>query len=349
MKTQQARTAGPRDLRRRPRHDGHDDGLRAGGDDDGRASPPSAAPTRSGVTLFDTAELYNVEHRHQRAARSAAPSKAVPRRGRASPPSSASTCPSRADRRDLDSRPEHIREVIENSLRYLGTDHIDLLYQHRVDPDVPIEEVAGAVKELIAAGQGPLLRAQRGRARTTSAAPTPCSPSPRCRRSTRSSSARVEADVLPVAARAGDRLRPLLPARPRLPHRRRQAGRASTQRTTCARGTRAGSRATSSATPRPRRRSGRCADEKGITVGQLALAWLLAQGDDVVPIPGTRNPDRVAENAVAADIGLDAADLERVREILPHGAHGSRYPEAMMSRVPSYRASSRAMSEPTAP
>jgi aryl-alcohol dehydrogenase-like predicted oxidoreductase len=72
------------------------------------------------------------------------------------------------------------------------------------------------------------------------------------------------------------------------------------------------------------------ADGKGITVTQLALAWLLAQGDDIVPIPGTRRPGRVAANAAAADVELSAADLARIGEILPDGAFGGRYPAAMM-------------------
>jgi aryl-alcohol dehydrogenase-like predicted oxidoreductase len=69
---------------------------------------------------------------------------------------------------------------------------------------------------------------------------------------------------------------------------------------------------------------------KDITAGQLALAWLLAQGDDVVPIPGTRSATRVEENVGAADVELTAGDLERIEAVLPGGAHGSRYPEAMM-------------------
>jgi aryl-alcohol dehydrogenase-like predicted oxidoreductase len=72
------------------------------------------------------------------------------------------------------------------------------------------------------------------------------------------------------------------------------------------------------------------ADTKGITVTQLALAWLLAQGDDIVPIPGTRSPRRVAENVAAAHVTLTPQDLARVQEILPHGTAGSRYPAAMM-------------------
>jgi aryl-alcohol dehydrogenase-like predicted oxidoreductase len=72
------------------------------------------------------------------------------------------------------------------------------------------------------------------------------------------------------------------------------------------------------------------AREKGIAVTQLALAWLLAQGEDIVPIPGTRSPERLAENVAAADVSLSAADLARIDEILPDGAYGSRYPEAML-------------------
>jgi Major Facilitator Superfamily/Aldo/keto reductase family len=72
------------------------------------------------------------------------------------------------------------------------------------------------------------------------------------------------------------------------------------------------------------------ADAKGITVTPSALAWLLAQGDDLVPIPGTRSTQRGAENVAAAHVTLTPEDLARVQEILPHGAAGARYPEAMM-------------------
>jgi aryl-alcohol dehydrogenase-like predicted oxidoreductase len=72
------------------------------------------------------------------------------------------------------------------------------------------------------------------------------------------------------------------------------------------------------------------AQEKDSSVTQLALAWLLAQGDDIVPIPGMRSPDRLAENVSAADLQLNSQDLRRVDDILPGGAFGSRYPEAVM-------------------
>lgn len=72
------------------------------------------------------------------------------------------------------------------------------------------------------------------------------------------------------------------------------------------------------------------ADSKGIAVTQLALAWLLAQGDHIVPIPGTRSPHRLEENVASAQVALTADDLARIQEILPHGAAGSRYTEAIM-------------------
>jgi aryl-alcohol dehydrogenase-like predicted oxidoreductase len=146
--------------------------------------------------------------------------------------------------------------VAENSLRYLRTDHIDVLYQHRVDPDVPIEDVAGAVKELIDAGK-----------------------------------------VRPDDMRSVDERWQ--------PGNYEQNVAAIERLTELARG-------------------------KGASVTQLALAWLLAQGDDIVPIPGTRSPDRLAENVVAADVTLTADDLKLVDEILPGGSFGSRYAAANM-------------------
>ncbi|BBC29017.1 hypothetical protein SGFS_003080 [Streptomyces graminofaciens] len=81
---------------------------------------------------------------------------------------------------------------------------------------------------------------------------------------------------------------------------------------------------------------------KGLTSAQLALAWLLAQGDDVVPIPGTRNADRLAENIAAADVELTDADLEQIKQILPQGSAGSRYPAAMPAAMPATMAATMA-------
>ena len=229
---------------------------------------------------------------------------------------------------DLDSRPEHIREVTENSLRYLQTDHIDVLYQHRVDPDVPIEDVAGAVKELIEAGKvrffglseaGPDTIRRAHAVQPVSVLQTEYSIFER----------EVETAVLPVIRELGIGFVPYSPL-----------GRGFLTSTV-----KPGSEYPEDDMRRwDERWQGEnydanvkavgqlteLAESKGITVTQLALAWLLAQGQDVVPIPGTRNANRLAENVGAADVILDPADLDRVHQILPHGSFGSRYPAQYM-------------------
>ena len=231
---------------------------------------------------------------------------------------------------DTDSRPEHIREVTETSLGHLGTDYIDVLYQHRVDPDVPIEEVAGAVKEVIDAGKvryfglseaGPEIIRRAHAVQPVSVLQTEYSVFERA----------VEDDVLPVLRELGIGFVPYSPL---------------------GRGFLTGDVKPASEYPDDDMRSWddrwqgenyeanvaaigkltELAESKEITVTQLALAWLLAQGDDIVPIPGTRSETRVAENAAAADVTLDTSDLERVHEIVPEGALGSRYPASMMPK-----------------
>jgi aryl-alcohol dehydrogenase-like predicted oxidoreductase len=228
----------------------------------------------------------------------------------------------------LDSRPSHIREVTENSLRYLGTDHIDVLYQHRVDPDVDIEEVAGTVAALVAEGKvryfglseaGPDILRRAHAVHPVSVLQTEYSLFERA----------VEVDVLPVLRELGIGFVPYSPL---------------------GRGFLTGSvqPAAEYAEDDMRRWDDRwqpgnyeknlaavdalrsIAAAKGIEVTQLALAWLLAQGDDIVPIPGTRSPRRLEENVAAAEVTLTAAELRRIDELLPHGAAGARYPEAML-------------------
>ncbi len=235
---------------------------------------------------------------------------------------------SRDQRRQLDSRPEHIRAVAEQSLRDLGTDHIDVLYQHRVDPDVPIEDVAGAVGELIAEGKvrffglseaGPDVIRRAHEVQPVSVLQTEYSIFERA----------VEADVLPLLRELGIGFVPYSPlgrgfltsdVKPASEYpeddmrswdERWQPGNYEKNVAAIAQLT-------------------ELAQAKAATVTQLALAWLLAQGDDVVPIPGTRKPERVEENVGAVDVELTEDDLDRISDILPHGAFGSRYPEAMM-------------------
>ncbi|SDM66125.1 aldo/keto reductase [Actinacidiphila guanduensis] len=228
----------------------------------------------------------------------------------------------------FDSRPEHIREVAENSLRHLGTDRIDVFYQHRVDPDVPIEDVAGTVGELIAEGKvrwfglseaGPDTIRRAHAVHPVSVLQTEYSLYERA----------VESDVLPVLRELGIGFVPYSPlGRGFLTGAVRPAAAypADDMRSWDDRWQPGNYERNLAAT----RELTALAGTLGITVAQLALAWLLAQGEDIVPIPGTRSPQRVAENTAAAHVTLTAQDLARIQEILPHGAAGSRYPQAMM-------------------
>lgn len=222
-----------------------------------------------------------------------------------------------------DSRPEHIREVTENSLRNLGVDVIDILYQHRVDPNVPIEEVAGTVKDLIAEGKVKYFGLSEAGPETI----------------------RKAHAVQPVAMlqteysvfeRDVEALFPTL----------RELGIGFVAYSPLGRGFLTGAVKPASEyeagdmrngmDPRWQpgnfeknmeavRQLGELAQSKGATVAQLALAWLLAQGNDIVPIPGTRRIERLKENLGAADLTLTEADLARVKAILPNGSIGERY------------------------
>ncbi|MDX6292102.1 MAG: hypothetical protein QOH50_1177 [Kribbellaceae bacterium] len=223
----------------------------------------------------------------------------------------------------LDSRPEHIREVTENSLRYLGTDHIDVLYQHRVDPAVPIEDVAGTVGELIAAGKvryfglseaGPETIRRAHAVQPVSVLQTEYSIFER----------EVEDAVLPVLRELGIGFVAYSPlGRGFLTSTVRPGSEypENDMRSFDDRWQGKNYEANVAAVAQLKALAGTL----GITVAQLALAWLLAQGEDIVPIPGTRNPRRLAENVGAAETELTGADLDRIRQILPHGSYGSRY------------------------
>ncbi|MBE2317642.1 aldo/keto reductase [Solirubrobacter sp. CPCC 204708] len=230
----------------------------------------------------------------------------------------------------VDSRPKRIREVTENSLRYLGVDVIDVLYQHRVDPDVPMEDVAGTVKELIEEGKvrwfglseaGPENIRRAHAVQPVSVLQTEYSVFER----------QVEADVLPTVRELGIGFVPYSPlGRGFLTDDVRPAAEypANDMRSWDDRWQPGNYERNLAAVEQLKQ----LAATKGITTGQLALAWLLAQGDDIVPIPGTRSAKRAVENAAAADITLTASDLETIREALPQGGYGSRYPEPFMPK-----------------
>jgi aryl-alcohol dehydrogenase-like predicted oxidoreductase len=280
-----------------------------------------------GVTLFDTAELYGMgtgsnEELVGRAVRAFRDDVVIATKFGfdLSDPAAIGTA--------FDSRPEHIRHVVENSLRYLATDRIDVLYQHRVDPAVPIEDVAGAVQELITAGKvlhfglseaGPDVIRRAHAVQPVSVLQTEYSIFERD----------VEAAVLPVLRELHIGFVPYSPlGRGFLTGDVKPAE--QYEETDMRRWDDRWQGANYTANLKATGALRELAHGKGITVTQLALAWLLAQGDDIVPIPGTRNVDRLAENVGAADVQLTSQDLERVQEIMPNGSDGGRYPASMM-------------------
>jgi aryl-alcohol dehydrogenase-like predicted oxidoreductase len=224
----------------------------------------------------------------------------------------------------LNSRPDNIRKVADNSLRYLGVDQIDVFYQHRVDPDVPIEEVAGTVSELIDAGKVKYFGLSEAGPETI-------------RKAHAVQPVSVLQTEYSLFEREVEELFPLLPepdigfvpysplGRDFITGTTKPAGQydATDMRNSDPRWQPGNFEKNVDAVDR----LGTLASAKGITVSQLALAWLLAQGDQIVPIPGTRSAARMEENARAADVALTEADLAAIREILPNGGFGARYAE----------------------
>ncbi|WP_327581258.1 aldo/keto reductase [Nonomuraea sp. NBC_00507] len=227
----------------------------------------------------------------------------------------------------VDSRPEHIREVVDNSLRYLGVDVIDVLYQHRVDPNVPIEDVAGTVKEFIDAGKVRYFGLSEAGANTIRRAHAV---QPVSVLQTEYSLFERDAEILfPVLRELGIGFVAYSPLGRGFLTGQAKPGAEydpTDMRTWDARFQPGNYEKNLEAT----QRLADLAATKDATVAQLALAWLLAQGDDIVPIPGTRSIQRLEENVAAADLTLDDTDLKRIAEILPTGGFGARYPEGML-------------------
>jgi aryl-alcohol dehydrogenase-like predicted oxidoreductase len=234
--------------------------------------------------------------------------------------------------RSISGKPEYVRASCEGSLRRLGTDHIDLYYQHRLDPATPIEETVGAMAELVKQGKVRYLGLSEAGVETLKRASAvhPIS----ALQTEYSLWSRDPEDQILAACRA--------------------LGIGFVAYSPLGRGFLAGQiqRFEDLAADDYRRFSPRfqgenfgknlelvkrvesLAREKGRTASQLALAWVLAQGDDVVPIPGTKRRKYLEENAAASDIALSAADKKRIDEVAPRGAAaGERYPAAMMGSI----------------
>ncbi len=230
----------------------------------------------------------------------------------------------------LDSRPEQIRRVAEESLRRLRTDVLDLFYQHRVDPEVPIEDVAGTVSELIAEGKVRHFGLSEASASTIRRAHA-VQPVTALQSEYSLWTRDPEADILPVLGELGIGFVPFSPLGKGF-----LTGTVD-QNTTFADGDIRGTiprftkdnRAANQALVR---QVADLAAAKDATPGQIALAWLLARAPWIVPIPGTRRTSRIAENAGATAVALSAdevADLDRLADRV--GVAGDRYNPQQMS------------------
>jgi aryl-alcohol dehydrogenase-like predicted oxidoreductase len=232
----------------------------------------------------------------------------------------------------LNSRPEHIREVADASLKRLRTDRIDLFYQHRVDPDVPIEDVAGTVKDLIAAGKVAHFGLSEAGVQTIRRAHAVQSVT--ALQSEYSMWWREpEREVLPTLEELGIGFVPFSPLGKGF-----LTGAIDATTTFGADDFRA---EVPRFTPENRKANqglvdllGRLAVEKKVTSAQIALAWLLARKPWIVPIPGTTKLHRLDENIGAASVELTADDLARIEAALSQiTVQGARYPASLQARV----------------
>lgn len=232
----------------------------------------------------------------------------------------------------VNGKPEYVKSACEGSLQRLGVQTIDLYYQHRVDPEVPIEETVGAMAELVRQGKVRHLG-------LSEAAPA---------------TLRRAAKVHPITALQTEYSLWTRDPEDELLATCRELGVGFVAYSPLGRGFLTGRFRKLEDLPEDdyRRHSPRfqgenfaknlelvkqveeMAKEKGCTASQLALAWVMAQGEDIVPIPGTKKMRYLEENIAATKVGLSRADLTRLDEVIPHGAAaGMRYPEATMARV----------------
>jgi aryl-alcohol dehydrogenase-like predicted oxidoreductase len=273
-----------------------------------------------GVTFLDTSDMYGSGHNEKLVGRAIA--------GRRDEVQLATKFAIRRDggQRRIDNSPEWIRQACEDSLRRLNVERIDVYYMHRRTPQVPIEESVGAMAELVSEGKVGHLGLSEVSAETLRAA---CAVHPIAALQSEWSlfTRELEDEIVPAARELGVGIVPYSPL---------------------GRGELTGSlditadddfRASAPRFQRENRernlalvsRAREIAAEVGCTPAQLALAWLLHQGDDVVPIPGTRRVERLEENAAAAEMELTAEQLSRLDQAFAPGvAAGDRYrPEGM--------------------
>jgi aryl-alcohol dehydrogenase-like predicted oxidoreductase len=296
--------------------------YRGADEDESRATIQRAVD--SGVTLFDTADVYGPETNERLVGAALRPVRdlvaVATKFGQVRHPDGS---------RGLDSSPAHVHRACDASLRRLGMDHIDLYYQHRVDPQVPIEETVGAMSELVDAGKVRFLGLSEAGPDTIRRAHD-VHPITAVQTEYSLWTRDVEAQVLPTLRELGIGLVAYSPL-----GRGFLTGQITSPEDL--------------AEDDSRRRQPRFADGNlehnlmlleaveavaarvGATPGQAALSWVLAQGDDIVAIPGTTRRAHLDENLAAAAITLADAELDELRRLLDaHTVAGDRYPAAMM-------------------
>ena len=234
--------------------------------------------------------------------------------------------------RGLDGSPENVKRACEGSLERLGTDHIDLYYQHRVDPSVPIEETVGAMAELVQAGKVRYIGLSEASADVIRRAHA-THPLTAVQSEYSLWTRDPESEVLPTLRDLGVGLVAYSPlGRGFLTGQIRSVDDLPEEdwRRSNPRFQEAAMRQNVELADRVRA----LADERGITPAQLALAWVHAKGHDIVPIPGTKRPERLEENAAASDVDLSDKDVATLDQAVPVGAAvGGRYRDAEMAMI----------------
>ncbi|HEY6384323.1 MAG TPA: aldo/keto reductase [Candidatus Acidoferrum sp.] len=287
------------------------------------------AAVERGVTFFDTAEVYGPFTNEELVGEALAPFRD---QVKIATKFGFKIDPNTGKQAGLDSRPEHIKEVAEVSLKRLKTDVIDLFYQHRVDPNVPIEDVAGAVKDLIQQGKVKYFGLSEAGVQTIRRAHA-VQPVTALQSEYSLWWREPEAEVIPTLEELGIGLVPFSPLGkgfltgkidektmfdssdfrnivPRFSPQARKANQAVVDLL------------------------GRIADQKKATPAQIALAWLLAQKPWLVPIPGTTKVSRLEENLGAVNIKLAADDLREIHSAASKiKVEGARYPEHLQRMV----------------
>ena len=287
------------------------------------------AAVERGVTFFDTAEVYGAFTNEELVGEALAPFR---EQVAIATKFGFKIDPATGKQAGLDSRPAHIKEVAEASLKRLKTDVIDLFYQHRVDPDVPIEDVAGAVKELIQQGKVKHFGLSEAGVKTIRRAHA-VQPVAALQSEYSLWWREPEAEVIPTLEELGIGFVPFSPLGKGF-----LTGKIDEKTTFDSSDFR---NIVPRFSPEARKANqtvvdllGRIAEQKKATPAQIALAWLLAQKPWIVPIPGTTKVSRLEENLGAVNINLSAGDLREIGSAASKiKVEGARYPEHLQKMV----------------